>query len=190
MSTPRRSLFSQPSAEPVLSAPDFENFSVVTPLPADSLLPWAPLSAAYKFTSLVAFRPLPPGLYDLVAYKPTAVLNTYLTLHAIYPQGVRPTSTKSKAELELQQALILGFTVSSKTNPLSQSAAHVLAGVPSRISSLSLTNVQPDTLSKNGIETQLVFKSPQFVMQHARNTFTLLTLTSLPERLTDVLTSV
>lgn len=190
MDLPRRSLFGPPSTEPAPSVQDYENFSVVTPLPADSLLPWLPLSAAYKFTSLVVFRQLPPGFYDLVAYKPTAVLNTYLTLHAIYPQGVRPASTKSKVELEQQQALILGFAVSSKSTPLSHSAAHILAGVPSRISGLNLTNVQPDTLSKNGLDIQLVFKSPQFVMQHARNTFTLLTLTSLPERLTDVLTSV
>lgn len=184
---PGRSLFTLSNSSKLAGLPVGMFF--YSNIPAGSLISFPPLAPAYKHTSVYSPKGLLAGAYDLRPYAPTEVLHSFLTLHTIHPVGWAAKPAKTKAEVDALNSQILGYTISSSLAPLSNSAAHLIAGPLSRVSSLGITSIRPDTLDKAGVKVNLAFKSDDFVIYHALNTFTLLTLTSLPPRLQDILTA-
>lgn len=164
-------------------------FPLFTPVPAGSLLSFPPLTPQYKYTGLFSETGIPPGDYQVHPYEPTDVLSTFLTIHVLRDSDWKPKRAKTKAEVEDQNRQVLGFLISTKMAPLSHSAAHLLCGSLSRTSGLGLGIINPEVLTKSGVQVSLAFKTDDFVIYHSVNTFTLFALTTLPRRLGDILTS-
>lgn len=189
MSVPGRTLFNPAGGPPPSNKPSTLNLNLYSEIPASILVSFPSILPQFKHTSLFSVKGLLPGHYTLRLYSPTEILNTFLTLYSIHPLGWTSKPAKTKAEVEEQNRQILGFAISSTLNPIGVSSAHVISGPMSRISSLPLNNIQPDSLSKLGVNIALAFKTDDIAIYHSLNTFTLLTLTSIPRRLTDILTA-
>ena len=127
------------------------------------------------------------GSYSLHPYAPTESMNFLAKVYGVYALGTRPKRARTKQEVE--DVYPMGYVFTSSI-PVQTSPSSILYVVQQRANSLKLEALDAKTLTSQGIDAQLHFRSPHFTIHHAPNTFTLICSMDLPERLRNILTSV